>query len=458
MTAIATLLTKLSPLGLETVARDAIASMECHRQGVLVACSGGADSVLLAHLAAASSVPVRIAYVNHHLESQTHDWEARVRALAAHLDCPVVVSHLDGPALVNDPNGMEAAARRARYQALGRWRRPSETIVTGHTASDRFETMMIRLLQGCGNRALAGPLPTTTIHGHPIARPLLGWTREQVRRAVEHLGWHATQDPSNDDPSHLRARVRPIVSALSNVVQGEAWVQSMRHVASDVQAAETMAQQLVERLTQVSPNAAIIDRRRFVELAEELQAIVAHRVLSRAGIRPDAALIDRLIAVSVSGEEAWGHGVRIGVWEDRVVIQRTESGRAPLSVTFPDTLVQVGRWPTPLGVLQVSPWRGQIARETHRATVDLDQLVGAVSLRCATGEETMHAEGRHRRGALQALAKKDGWSALHRRHIVVVSDEQGPVWIVGGRVAQRALVSASTQRAWTLTWSTALSA
>jgi tRNA(Ile)-lysidine synthase len=173
---------------------------------VLVACSGGADSIALlglcSRLAHGLDLVVSVGHVDHRLRAESASEAALVGRVAADLglSCTVVeVSLAPGPGL---PDRARAARRDALRAVAGgagaRW------IALGHTADDQAETMIMHLSRGCGLDGLAA-MPGVE---RPWLRPLLGLARAQTRALAGHLGLPFVDDPSNADPGSLRVRVR----------------------------------------------------------------------------------------------------------------------------------------------------------------------------------------------------------------------------------------------------------
>ncbi|WP_431882802.1 tRNA lysidine(34) synthetase TilS [Micromonospora gifhornensis] len=186
---------------------------------VLVACSGGADSLALA--AAAAFVAPRsgrvagLVTVDHGLQTGSAERAEAVARWAEQAGLsPVELVRVE---VAGRPGGPEAAAREARYQALveaaGRHR--AAALLTGHTRDDQAETVLLALARGAGPRGLAGMPVRRDLGGVPLVRPLLEISREQTRAACAALRLTPWQDPHNLDPAYARSRVRAqLVPAL----------------------------------------------------------------------------------------------------------------------------------------------------------------------------------------------------------------------------------------------------
>jgi len=201
---------------------------------LLLAVSGGQDSLALTALLADL---VRLHHWRLELWHGDHGWRqesaAQARSLAAWAQARQLPLHLeraDPP-----PNG-EAAARSWRYGRLGQLalQLGCRHVVTGHTASDRAETLLLNLARGCHRRGLASlggrrPLGAPTPRGTAaqvstpqvlpeLVRPLLGFSRDDTARVCRDLALPVQEDPSNQEPrfarNRLRAEVMPVLEAL----------------------------------------------------------------------------------------------------------------------------------------------------------------------------------------------------------------------------------------------------
>jgi len=179
-------------------------------QVVLVACSGGADSVALAAVAARNgALRAAIGHVDHGLRPESALEAAQVQALAQSLGAPFFVERLEG--LQTRGPGLEAAAREARYAALGRLARQAgaSVVATAHTRRDQAETLLLRLLRGAGPGALAGVRRRRQLSGGIVlVRPLLDLPRSATEDYCRERGLSFTDDPHNSDPARARARLR----------------------------------------------------------------------------------------------------------------------------------------------------------------------------------------------------------------------------------------------------------
>lgn len=237
---------------------------------VLVACSGGRDSMALAAVShiVCTSMGVRcgVVIVDHGLQagSERVAGEAADRCRALGLG-PVIVRNATVQAR---GEGLEAAARQARYNELCAAARESGAIAVllAHTMDDQAETVLIGLLRSRGVDALAGMPQVFTRSGVTFARPLLTLTRDETTGLCEDLGVEYWDDPTNGDAVDgelpddypLRSRVR---HDLLPAIERFAGFNVARHFAESAQLARMDKEYLDQRSDEVMGEAvAAVDR------------------------------------------------------------------------------------------------------------------------------------------------------------------------------------------------------
>jgi tRNA(Ile)-lysidine synthase len=189
-------------------------------QPVLVACSGGADSLALAAAIAfeapRAGVPAGAVTVDHGLQPGSAERAARTAVLLRNLGLePVSVVRVD----VGADGGPEAAARAARYAALATAARGAR-IALGHTLDDQAETVLLGLGRGSGPRSIAGMVDVRVSDGTTWWRPLLGLRRATTRAACAAQELPVWDDPWNADAAYTRVRLRTEVLPLLEDVLG----------------------------------------------------------------------------------------------------------------------------------------------------------------------------------------------------------------------------------------------
>ena len=171
-----------------------------HRR-LAVAYSGGLDSTVLLHAAIHAAPSVTAVHVNHGLHPDADQWQAHCEAVCAEHG----VELLSRPVEVAAGN-VEAQARRARYQAFDGLLGIGDLLLLGHHQDDQAETVLMRLAQGRGARAM--PRTRRLLGGAALLRPFLGMPKRRLRDAAEELGLDWLEDPSNADAAFDRNFLR----------------------------------------------------------------------------------------------------------------------------------------------------------------------------------------------------------------------------------------------------------
>lgn len=272
--------------------------------GTAVDCavSGGPDSLALLVLASEAGCKVTAWHVDHGLRpgsageaevvaQAANRWGAAFEARTAHCE--------PGP-------NLEARAREARYQVL------PEGVLTGHTADDQAETVLLNLMRGAGLDGLAGI--------DPARRPLLALRRHETQALCDSLGLEPVQDPSNLDPAHRRNRVRHELLPLLCDIADRDVVPIIARGAGLMGGIRDLLDELAEA---IDPT----DAKAMAEAPEPLAQMALRRWIQRetsAKHPPDAAAIDRVMAVvrnEIRSTEIGG-GWRVTRSSQRLGLQR----------------------------------------------------------------------------------------------------------------------------------------
>jgi tRNA(Ile)-lysidine synthase len=185
---------------------------------VVVAVSGGADSLTLLHVLLTFrdefAITLHAATFDHQIRGETSAEDCRfVCDLAATWGVPVTSGTANVPMLANDWSmGLEAAARKARYAFLTdvAHKLRSEQIALGHNQDDQAETVLMHAVRGAGLAGLRGMLPKMTLPGSSLVlvRPLLDIPRAAIDAYIRELGIQPRTDTTNADTAYTRNRIR----------------------------------------------------------------------------------------------------------------------------------------------------------------------------------------------------------------------------------------------------------
>jgi tRNA(Ile)-lysidine synthase len=245
---------------------------------VAVAFSGGPDSTALLALALRHGLRPTAHHVDHQLRPQSGAEAEQATAIAVALGCDVVVHRV---VVAPGPN-LEARARDARRTVL-----PSD-VLTGHTADDQAETVLLRLLRGSGAAGLSAIAPGPT---HPLLALRRSETHAVAAAVAAEYGVAPVVDPSNAAPEHRRNRVRQeLLPLLADVAERDV-VPLLARTADLLRVDE-------ELLTRLAADIDPTDAKALAAADPALARRAVRRWLTVAGYPPDAAAVERVLAVA----------------------------------------------------------------------------------------------------------------------------------------------------------------
>jgi len=332
------------------LSRHVLASIRKHRllapgQHVLVAVSGGPDSVALLHVLRELAPALRLRLTAAHLDHRIRGRAARedaafVRRLCRGWHVPLVEGRSDVPRRARRKGiSLEMAAREARYAFLGRALRRvrAPVVATGHTADDAAETVVLNLARGAGRAGLGGIPRAAAAHGARVVRPLLDVTRAEVVAWLERHGVAWREDVSNRDPAYLRNRVRhevlPFLERTLNPNLRRTLTRTAELLRSEDDWLEAVAGSLLRECRAARGD---LDAGRFAAHPPALQRRVLRQWLAQQGVPSgavDFAAVDRVVALA-AGRGAGGRTPLAGGWEvcrarGRLGLRRARAARAP---------------------------------------------------------------------------------------------------------------------------------
>ena len=306
------------------VVRNALAHFEPGDR-ILLAVSGGADSLLLAaatHLEA-NKVGIQLSalIVDHQL--QNGSGEVALGAQKKLIELGITEAKISQVEVVG-AGGMEAAARRVRYEALDAEadRIGAVAIFLGHTEDDLAETVLLGLARGSGTRSLSG----MAFHVGRYVRPFLELTRAQVLTACKESGIEFWSDPQNEELSFARVRVRnEILPKMEKEIGpgiSKALARTSRILREDADALDLIAGDIF---------ASLVDPTQIpIESISELPIAVRKRVIKCA--------IEAMGAPTLSAEQILEVEALVGAWKGQGAVAlaggitaRRDSGRLTLS-------------------------------------------------------------------------------------------------------------------------------
>jgi tRNA(Ile)-lysidine synthase len=310
--------------------RRTVAERRLLRPGdrVVVACSGGPDSValvdVLGRLSSELGLTLVVASVDHGLRPEAAAEVERVGALAARLRLPFRALRVT----VGGGRSLQAAARDARYGALHELaaREKASRIAVGHTEDDQAETVLARLLRGASVDGIAGIAPRRR---DGVIRPLLDARRADVLAHLAHAGLDFSDDPSNRDARFFRSRIRhALLPALE--AEDSRVVEHLARLADDARATRRVVRREAKRLLRAAARgegALAVDLLRAAEPAIRRAALRAFlsSVTGKSPSRRHVEAVDH--ALSGRGEVRIGAGLAARVEGGALLVGSPTSAR-----------------------------------------------------------------------------------------------------------------------------------
>ncbi|GIP41337.1 tRNA(Ile)-lysidine synthase [Paenibacillus sp. J31TS4] len=267
--------------------------------GIVVAVSGGPDSVALLHLllalAPAWDWRLVVAHVNHRFRPGEAEEEAEfVERLAERLGLPCEIGVIDVPAYIRETgDNPQNAAREKRYAFLASVAAAygMRRVALAHHADDQAETVLMKLIRGAGPAGLGGMLFCQSFEKLELIRPLLRITKRDLVSYCEHHGFDYVTDSSNAERKYTRNRVRLDVMPLLREYNAEI-TESLSRLALIMQEENRFLEEETEavfrRLAAVEPGSIAISGSDFAGLGVALQRRLIKLILNYLSSQADA--------------------------------------------------------------------------------------------------------------------------------------------------------------------------
>ncbi len=432
------------------------------RDRIVVAVSGGMDSMVLLHCLHSLSTQYQMklisAHLNHKLRGNEGDEdEDFVREHCLKLNVPFICAVKDAAEFARENKlSLEAAAREVRYDFLERTRVENQfdKIATGHHADDQAETVLFNLFRGSGWRGMRGILSKRDA----IVRPLLFASRSEIKKFAETTGIVFRQDASNASLDFKRNQIRhqllplikkemnPKISARLNDFgrifrEGDEYFRSM--------AEEALKQCLVDQ----SDSKFTLDIGRFCTYFTIIQKYILFHVLSEAGFSPDVLSFRQLESILElihkrrSGRwHALPDGWKIGVDHSGIVLVK-----APISESVQRVVVIGQKISVPerniLFSCEYASLDGlRYAEDATVEFVDGDKLAGAnCEIRSVREGDYFFPLGLGHRQKLSDFFINNKVPFMERSRVLVFTCQDDVVWVCGHRLDHRFRVTSKTR-------------
>lgn len=443
-------------------------------QHLLVAVSGGPDSIallsLLAALAPSWRLKLTVVHFNYRLRSSESDGdEAFVSSFCSDRNLPLIVRR---PILSKQRrvSSLQMLARWARYEAMKSLAHEihANRIVTGHTANDQAETMLMWMLRGAGLTGLAG-MPF--VRDKIIVRPLLRTTREEVLDYLKSEGLSYRQDSSNQTGLYRRNRVRrDLLPVMEDITPGI--VRLLERQADVLRADDAYLEQVVgglyrELVSLDETGIQRFDRQAVAALPDALKRRLVRHILrftdseQRAPSLRVVESVLRLVSGKSKGRRLSLRGVDVIRDQERVVVKKrheqeeassrlsTTAVARPVPVPVPSTVY----WPGTGQEIHVQEMTRQatapfLKRRTRECAIfDMARFSTPLVLRPWRAGDRIYPRGMGGKSKkLQDLFTDLKMSREERTRIPLLASPEGILWVVGRREDERFVARKSTSR------------
>ncbi len=425
---------------------------------LLLAVSGGADSMALLHLLHGGGRGLGVAHFDHQTREGASTEEGDfVAAEAASLGVPIYRGCADVAALAREASeSFEMVARRVRYAFLVKTARSHGygAIVTGHHGDDQAETVLMRALRGTSPSGLGGIQPIGDVGGIPLLRPLLGFRRVTLEAWLRGEGLAWREDSSNRDTDMVRNRMRhQLLPTLARDFNPRV-VDALNRLAEIQRREDALLTRLTaEALGRIRDQDGRIHRQEFCGLDEALQYRVMTEVILDAGGAGTYEIVGRAVRFLHGGET--GKLLDIGCHESLLLtrgyaeVVRTTADlteRPAVVLAVPGEVVTDGiRFRCRcLSEAPAGPAHGY--GSDHRQIVDGDRLGTALTIRTRKPGDRIAPLGMTGTKKLKDYYNHLGLTPVQRERQLLVVDGDTLVWVVGHAMSGHVAVHEGTTR------------
>lgn len=433
---------------LDTVALRGLPAPPAH---LLVALSGGADSVALLLVLREAGYRLIAAHCNFHLRGAESDAdEAFCRRLCTRLDLPLHVKHFDTAAeAARCGESIEMAARRLRYDWFGHLLDTTGcvAVAVAHHRDDNVETLLLNLVRGSGLHGLTGMRPA---NGR-VVRPLLDVTRSDLLAYLSACGQDYVTDSTNADTAYKRNLVRyellPLLRRL-NPSADETLAATLGRLAE----ADELCTRMVECVRATLP---AVDGGADLPLPGTVVATPAGDIRVSPTLFYELLRPYGFLPAVAAGMAAAGNGRGGALYEapgHLAVVHRGKMEVRPRPVRFGRTEVCVpGRTNLPDGTCletELLPREAlaEIPRDAATACLDADRVAADLHCRSVETGDRFAPYGMRGTKLISDFLTDRGLSRIARSGARVLCDGNGILWLVGRRPDRRAAVTGTTRR------------
>ena len=459
-----------------TLTRRALegASLEFSGRALVVAVSGGPDSLALLHalwsLRQRFGYALWVAHLDHALRPGSEEDAAFVQQIARALQLPSIIQRRPVRAFQAEERrlSLETRARKARYAFLQEVasQAGAEAVALGHTADDQAETVLLHLLRGAALPGLAGmravaPWPEGDAPGLRVLRPLLEATRRDTEAYCRACGLEPRRDPSNNDLRYARNRVRhrllPLLEEYNPRIR-DALRRLARAATRDESFLEEEATRHLERLAHLQgatkEGSVSLPRRGLCALSPALQVHVLRLAYARMAGSAEGLGQRHLEAMLELGNGPAGRrldlpgGIQMRADYESVVMDLRRGGGVALpeaaTLEVPGTIsFSFGLWELCASLIEgpMPP-----SDDAYRVLLDAEAVGRVLSVRVRRPGDRFQPLGMLQAKKLQDFLVDEKVPRECRDALPLVEGSRGIVWVVGRRIAHWARVTPQTRQ------------
>jgi tRNA(Ile)-lysidine synthase len=439
-------------------------------QRLVVAVSGGADSVCLLHILVSLKeelkLKLHVAHLDHQLRGADSGADAEyVAALARKLGIPATIERREVRGYQKEKRlSLEEAAREVRYRFLaevaGAIR--AKRVAVGHTQDDHIETILMHLVRGAGTRGLRGLQPATDWPSKDgqliVIRPLLEVSHQETEDYCRRHKLSPRLDASNLSLSPLRNRIRrqllPLLRGYNPGI-AEALLRTGRIAGDDIDFLDRETARLWEKIARKEGEAIILDRKRFDRLHPTLKRYLLRSGAERLlGSAKDIEMrhIEEMMALlgSPAGKRLSLPGnLSFITGYDEYILTLDLAALSPLPELEGEAMLNIP------GQTEFSGWRVEAAIVKPEDVTEKDDFTAYLDLSKTSDNLTVRARKRGDRFQPLGLPglKKLGEFMIDskipqawRKNIPIVCSPEQIVWVVGWRIDERVKVTEETEK------------
>ncbi|SOD80148.1 tRNA lysidine(34) synthetase TilS [Spirosoma fluviale] len=423
---------------------------------VLLAVSGGIDSIVMAELFYRSGQPFAIAHVNFSMRGAASEADAVfVQNKAESYGVPFHLIRFDTQAIARERGiSIQMAARELRYdwfaQLLSEF--SYACLATAHHKNDILETLLLNLTRGTGIAGLHGILPRQ----NQVVRPLLFATRDQITAYAASNNLDYREDSSNADTKYARNRIRHLVVPVLTDLNPGLW-QTLPRTVERLRAAETLMRAELDRswqaIADVQGSAILLPRNKL--LAQSELPFRLMEWLKPFGFTNDQAPLLVTSLAQPVGQVFQSATHRIIHERNGLLLEAiTPSGEFEIQLTnWPDTPISIGdRYTLTTNVFE-RPIDFAIPTAPEVACLDVDRLTFPLTIRLWKQGDKIRPIGLNGHKLVSDLLNDLKLSRSEREQTAVLLSGNEIVWVIGRRIAHSFRITSKTRRIGKFTWS-----